>query len=493
MPNQWGRGSYGQRGSAVAEVLAEMAEKARLREEQERQANLQKQRMEHETALGNRDIEARYYAELIRNAKDPRAWEIAKAQGLNVPEFRQLPAEQVADVAAKAGLDYYGDPSKWSPGFGAMNAFQSGTGAALPQVGQVAAVQQDVYTRPNIPPQMVEATDIGSGRRMTAKEREDIRLDTSRTAAQNAASYASAKAANAAADATRAAVPAQPSGPVVMGGPVPGQPTGEAYLQTLDPLTASLVKGIANYTVDLTKVSSQRGGSKGAASERNRLAQMVIQYDPTYDMTQYASRAATRTDFTKGKAANNIRSLNTAIKHIGSLAEAAEKLKNFDTPALNWIGNTVQTQTGDKRVVQFNMAANAVESEMASLFKGTGATDQEIKAWRDNLSPSMSPEQLEGAVAMAVELMSGRLAALSSQWQSTMGKPRDFVVLNEQSKKTLQKLGIDPEALDTGITAGGAAGTPGATDPAVKAVADKFFGGNVAQAEEYLRNKGALK
>jgi hypothetical protein len=47
----------------------------------------------------------------------------------------------------------------------------------------------------------------------------------------------------------------------------------------------------------------------------------VSNYDPGFDEVNYTSRSATRRDFTSGKAANNIRALNTAIGHFGHLEE----------------------------------------------------------------------------------------------------------------------------------------------------------------------------
>lgn len=493
MATSYGRGTYGQRGSAVEQVLAEMAEKAREREQQQQQDAQLQQRMKHESTLADQEMRSRYLVEVMRRSDDPRVWEMAKAQGLQLPDFRPLPAEEARDAAAIQSRDLYRNPDQQPPGFGPMSAFQVATGAALPQHGQVAAVNRDLYTRPNMPQQMVEGADMSLGRKMTAKEAADARQDAIRSAAQAAANNALARQRSTSGPPTITGA----GGALPTVAADPSAPTGDAFLKTLDPFTASLVKKIANYEADVTKASSMRGGGKGD-TERLRLLKQVAQYDPTYDMTQYASRNAVRADFTKGKAANNIRSLNTAVKHIGSLAEAVKGLENFDTPALNWIGNAYQKQTGDKRVVQFKMAANAVESELASLFKGTGATDQEIKAWRENLSENMSPEQLNGAITTAVELMTGRLAALSSQWQSTMGKPRDFVILSKQSRETLKKLGVDPDEFDTGITAGGAGGQ--SIPPAVPggrqlddATAQQFLkqaGGDKAKARQLAKDAG---
>jgi len=246
-------------------------------------------------------------------------------------------------------------------------------------------------------------------------------------------------------------VPADGSGPI-----------GEAFLNTLPPSEQRLIKSIAGYFVDPTKVASLRN-PKDAGSERNRLIKEVLQYDPSYDMTQFASRNKLRQDFNSGMGARNIRSINTAVKHLASLSEAVDKMDNSEVQIANTVGNFFSKQTGSPKVTNFQNAANAVESEMASVFKGTGATDQEIKAWRENLKPNMSPEQLHGAINTMIELMGGRLAALASQYQQGMGKPKDFQILSDGSRKTLSKFGIDPDALENGnVVPLGGGGAPSA-------------------------------
>jgi hypothetical protein len=239
-----------------------------------------------------------------------------------------------------------------------------------------------------------------------------------------------------------------------MEGPAGSYLRGEQFLETLPPDQAGIVRAIADYMVDLTKVTSLRTG-RGGVSARERMAQLVLQYDPTYDQTQFTARSRTRLDFSSGKAANNIRSLNTAVHHVVTLSEKIENLENaaegdfsIFTQLYNTVKNKFYTESGDPRITEFGIAANAVESELASLFKGTGATDQEIKAWREQLHSSQSVEQLQGAIITALNLLEGRLSALDKQWVSNMHKPRDFRILSDSSRALLEMMGIDAEAFD---------------------------------------------
>jgi hypothetical protein len=245
-------------------------------------------------------------------------------------------------------------------------------------------------------------------------------------------------------------------------GPMPAIPAGtpgqknEAALSGLPDETKNLVKGIAEYRIQLP------GGFALRTPYWQGILNRVASYDPTFEQAQYTVRYRLRQDFTSGKSAQNVRSLNTAVGHLDTLDKKGKALDNAPVQVWNWIANRGLTATGDKRVTEFNMAANAVESELAATFKGMGATDQEIKAWRENLNAAQSPAQLKGAIDTAVELMSSRLGALQSQYETGLGRPKDFHFLTEKSRSILKKLGADVDKLDgTGQTAAQADKTGG--------------------------------
>jgi hypothetical protein len=224
---------------------------------------------------------------------------------------------------------------------------------------------------------------------------------------------------------------------------------GEAYLASLSPSDARLVKSIANYQVDITKAASMRKPTN-VASERIRLLKMVQAYDPTYDMNVFGNVSKTRTEFTSGKASSNVRSLNTAIGHIGDLAEKAKALQNWSFTPANVGKNLASKATGKPAVTNFLAAANAVAGELSTLFKGTAGTDQEIKAWRESIDPNASPEQLQGFVETAVQLAFSRLMALRDQYVKGTLKA-DRTLLSEKARQTLKKIGVDWESVEPRI------------------------------------------
>lgn len=212
--------------------------------------------------------------------------------------------------------------------------------------------------------------------------------------------------------------------------------SGEEALAGVDANTTRTIKLLADYKIPLPT-----GAALRTPYWQNILG-LTAAYDPTFDATQYTTRQGIRKGFTSGKEAANVRSLNTVISHIDSLQKAADALKNSDFPAWNSVANFAISNAGDPRVVQFNVAATAVENELASLFKGTGATDQEIHQWRTALNPSSSAAQLSGAITKAVELAGSRLDALKNQYEAGMGRPLNFSLLSQQSAKIMSRYGI---------------------------------------------------
>jgi hypothetical protein len=204
----------------------------------------------------------------------------------------------------------------------------------------------------------------------------------------------------------------------------------------------SIIKNLIDYKMPLP------GGFALKTPYWQNILERASAYDSSFDASQYNVRLKTRNDFTTGKSAQNIRSLNTAIGHLDTLAKNADKLGNYDTRIFNTIGNYISKEVGNPKVTQFNTALTAVENELASVFKNTGATDQEIKAWRDNINSSQSPIQLKKNIDTAVELLGSRLDVLNNQYEKGIGKPKSMKFLTPKSEQILKRLGGNLDMLD---------------------------------------------
>ena len=221
--------------------------------------------------------------------------------------------------------------------------------------------------------------------------------------------------------------------------PPPGDisKTGEDYLATLPTALAAQVRALAD---------GRRAMPTGSALRSPQVQELVAaasQYDPTLDAANAATRVATRKDFTSGKAAQNITAINTALGHLGTLSQAAEKLGNRSIRPWNSIANLLETQSGDPRVKNFGIARDAVATELMRVFRGTGAGSmQEIEDWKRTIGSSDSPAQLRGEIAKAVELLNSRLEALGQQYNQGLGKSADPIhLLNPHAQNVFTHLG----------------------------------------------------
>jgi hypothetical protein len=221
--------------------------------------------------------------------------------------------------------------------------------------------------------------------------------------------------------------------------PPPGNTalSGEAYLATIPPSLAGQVKALAE---------GRRAFPTGSALRSPAVQQLIAaatQYDPTLDAANAATRVATRKKFTSGTTRDNITAINTALGHLGTLWQDAQKLNNFGSPLLNAPINAVESGVlGDPRYTNFNLTRHAVVDELEKAFRGSGGTQTGIEEWKQGINSSQSPDQLRGAIGKAVELLDSRLQALNDAYSTGMGRSADpMEFLNPHARAVFGALG----------------------------------------------------
>lgn len=222
--------------------------------------------------------------------------------------------------------------------------------------------------------------------------------------------------------------------------------SGEDFLKTLSPRVAGQVKAIAE--------GRQQPPSSRSSKAGQNLLGLVSQYDPTFD----ANRFTLRKDVESGKAADNVRSINTSIQHFGEFADAVGALKNNDVKQLNRIANQLGYETGNGALPAAELARVLVRGEIAKAATGGHVTVEEQKALDKSLDTAQSPQSILQVAKTAAHLLGGKLGAMKDQYNSVMkGHGGDFQVLTPTSKTTLKRLGIDPTTIER--EASGAAGS----------------------------------
>jgi hypothetical protein len=237
--------------------------------------------------------------------------------------------------------------------------------------------------------------------------------------------------------------------PQIQGGTYTGEPGkyDENILKGLPPGEANIIKGMVEGRVSMPTGMS---ASKEPWVSRLRIANA---YDPSFDQSQWQTRVATRVDFAKGKAALQIRSLNTLIKHLDQLWDASEKLDNTgltgSTKLGNYIVNAGKEQFGSAAVKDWDTTATAAGSEMAALLKGASPTDQEVNEQKKVFNKNDPKSTQQEAIRSTLHLAFGRLDAVKRQYEEAFKKQKDFRFLTPQSEKIAKnKLGVDPNELE---------------------------------------------
>lgn len=221
-----------------------------------------------------------------------------------------------------------------------------------------------------------------------------------------------------------------------------------SFLQQFPPQVASLIKGVANYTINPNSISTSKKQSLGGFTQ-SQILSLATQYDPSFDEKQYATRSAMQKNVTSGQYSQTITAANTLIQHLAKLQTDFAAVGNGNFGVLNAGKNAMQELGGSGKQTAVATDISAVASEAAKIYKGTGsATDQEITDWQKSISPNASPAQMQAAISSITDLMGGKLSTLSDNYSQVMGQPAGFQILTDASAATLKKLGIDPTTVD---------------------------------------------
>jgi hypothetical protein len=194
--------------------------------------------------------------------------------------------------------------------------------------------------------------------------------------------------------------------------------------------------------------------------------QAASEFDPAFDATRYDARRRAAVDFSSNNpntAGGNITSLNTAIGHLDHYKQAVHALGNWNIPLVGGLLNEAANaalQSSDPRIKAVDDAQTALAEELTRAFRGSGGSVSDIENWRKNLDRNAGEAVQQGSADEAVRLMASRIRNLRQSYIATVGRPPDMQFLRPDSRKILQKLGYDPDAVESGeFGAAGGVGT----------------------------------
>ena len=238
-----------------------------------------------------------------------------------------------------------------------------------------------------------------------------------------------------------------PTSTVNVNAPTPGDftLTGEEFLKTLPKDWQTMVRKVANYDEDPTRVVGMRGGA------REQLMKWVNQYRPDYDASAFSTIAPTRKAFTTGVQGRQINALNTAIGHIDQMTNLADQLDNGGFVPANKAWNNLRTMFGSDKVTNFDTLKDALGGEIAGVLAQNGATVSAIQDAKSHISNASSAKQLAGYIKTQIPILGSKLASLTDAYRKGMsGHDAAYSALSDASKAILKKHGFDPEHPEIG-------------------------------------------
>jgi hypothetical protein len=237
--------------------------------------------------------------------------------------------------------------------------------------------------------------------------------------------------------------------------------TGPDYLAKLkeqDPAYARQVEQVLNGDAAMPT------GRQAQTPFGRKLRQDVLTVEPGSSDSDFSTRLTVRKSYDSGNDAKITKSINTTLKHAGTLEKAINGMDNFSTmPLLNYPRAAIEGQASE----EYRKARAAYDTAVANFAKELDFT---VSGGRPTVSGTR--HQMEGFNALAakdaqleklrtgVELLKGRLDSHSAGYAKGLKKavePIDFV---DPANRQIYKRLVGDETEPTGIPVPGVGGAP---------------------------------
>jgi hypothetical protein len=163
-----------------------------------------------------------------------------------------------------------------------------------------------------------------------------------------------------------------------------------------------------------------------------------------------ANRRKVTTDFITGKQGQTVQSLNVAVDHLDTLADAAKALNNGDVKLFNQVANAYSKNTGEPAVTDFNALKTIVGSEVAKAVAGGATALGDREEIRAEINAASSEKQLLSAINKYQRLMAGQVNGLRQTYVGAGLPEEEFNnKLLPRTKKVLGEAGGSSESVPT--------------------------------------------
>jgi hypothetical protein len=161
----------------------------------------------------------------------------------------------------------------------------------------------------------------------------------------------------------------------------------------------------------------------------------VMEINPQWNENEYRTEGANMRYWTSGQGTKQIQSYNTISGHLDSLEEYANALNNKNVRLANAAFNKLQTAFGSDKVTNYDTAKQIVAGELVKAITATGGGVRDRLEAEENFKAANTPEQLQGAINVAKDLIKQRLNASKTAYEFGT-KRKDFdSMLTDETKK----------------------------------------------------------
>lgn len=206
-----------------------------------------------------------------------------------------------------------------------------------------------------------------------------------------------------------------------------------------------MVPGNFRYGVQAMIEGRQIPSNLSRGDARNTAIALAHTIDPTFDESQIPTRVAGNKNFYGGgSSSETMRKANQSALHFGELVDKMPTLPGTSIPAVNAAGNFINSELlGKDAEGNFVTNGHALADELSSLFKGSGISDTEIRAWESNLSPNMSDQQQRGMAKTLLGIYRDSVTALDKKRVEAVGPvvaANKGPILGPEAEASLQRV-----------------------------------------------------
>ena len=177
---------------------------------------------------------------------------------------------------------------------------------------------------------------------------------------------------------------------------------------------------------------------------RNLILAKVRIINPAYSENEYKTTGAAERYWAAGQGTKQLQSFNTVAGHLLALENYAKDLGSSDVRIANRAMNAISKAIGDPRVTNFDTAKQIVGTEIINTITRAGGSKGEREEAANSFNAANSPEQLQGAIDVAKELIRGRLDASRQQYEAGSGKKDFDKFLTDAAKKAFSTTSTAP-------------------------------------------------